>query len=664
MSPEAERDGAAQQARRGCKPRALKVVFRRRGRDRARCVRVGRALSENRAERSLVASSANPRLWRRRTLARRLGRTRLRRIARFDAALLGRAQNAEKGLPALGAQAGAKGSRRLRPRAPRGFRLRGARVSRRLRGGPDGSQAQLTTTRARLGARRRGSRASAAETPGGYKLEVAEKIEGDSCPSKSGAVRGEGLVKITRETFGGWGSSKQVAQVRFALEAQVGPDGKLPKTYRVRYTLTLEGTAQGSDGSGAAEVPFGRIVDPAKVKALFSERVARGDERAYAGLIYAAFNRVKAASENHLKQAEDDFYLRATCNKVESSPKAVLLPSLDVLMASPTNKPNPGAEKKTDWDMTLVPKGNVAVTPGKTKSVKGAPVTGKVRKGGNNRLRGSAGPRSAQIRAGRRALGTVEVEGVSRLGRAVVSVPVAEEVPDQYFRVRFETTDSFGWSQTYESLVAPGTQSECSTTASGSGSRSSSVQPKAGSDQVVVLSGDTLASNDDMEVAGTFAQQGTFTGSRSGPGCSGTFANPTSGCGTEQVDGSAELDGAGRGRATVSLAGPDPFDDAFDDCPLTWPDGRIDGQGELIDDDVDPFLAVSRVQFVLPTDQLNDPTRPTVTATGSRSNSATLFCSASSSNNGGACGPEEDIRIDGDKTYSWKITFTRIPRPF
>ncbi len=646
----------AEQARRRCGRRAIKVVFRRRGRDAFRCVRIGRPVSEDRGEQRFLKATANTRLWRR-GRAKRLRRGTRRRLARFELSVLKKAQRADDTLVELGDRP-STGQKRLRLRAPRGFRLRTARVSRRVRGTLNEGQVERTRIRARIGTRR-SARAGAAAS-GGHEVEVKGEIGGKACPDDRGVVSGEGSVSVSRETWGFLRIRQEVAIVRFRVEARVGSNGRLLPGYHIQYVLDRKGDP-GADGATDAE--FGKPLSSSSLSTAFEGGVEKADQPAHAQLVYESIQLARASAEKYLKQAEDHFYLAAQCNEIDIEPGTVSLPTLDVLEASIKNLPKPGAEKKHDWNVKLTPKGKVGVSPTKTKSVKGAPVKGKVSKSGS-RSRAPDRLRSAEIRAGRTTLGAVEVEGVSPLGRAVASVPVVEEVPDQYFRVTFETSDNFGWNHTYESLVSPGTQAECRTSASGSGSRSASVKAKPGSDQVVVVSGDTVSSNDDMDVAGTFNQGGNFDGTRTGPACSGSFSNPTSGCGTKQVDGSAELSDAGAGRARVFVAGPDPFDKLFDDCPITWPGSRIDAQGNLIEDDVHPFIAVRDLSIALPMDQLNDPSKPVVVVTGSRSNSATQFCSAAGSNNGGACGPEENDRITGNKGYSWKITFTRIPRPF
>ena len=623
----------ANQSRRGCRRGRLKVVFRRRGRDPVHCVRVGRRPSEARGERSFAATTAAARLWssrRKRTIAARLGRSRLRRVVGFEGSLLRSAQRAEAALPDFDDAGGAKGSRRLRTRAPRGFSLRRASVSRSVKSGSGGAKSLGTKTSARLRARRRG-RAAAAEGPPEYQFTQSENVGGPVCPDDLGYAEAKGSVVIERS----YDDTEQVAKLDFKVSALVGVDGRLPKEYDLEWRLHL-GAGDGGripvggrrGGIGSARVPFGKPLDPKRMSALWPGISSKAERDAYAKLSYQAFIRAQAAAERQLREAEDHFYDAAGCNTAVVNPAGVVLPSLDVLMESLKNKRKPGAERKHDWTVTNRAKGKVGVTPTNAKSIKGVPVKAKVFKSGTNRVRASAPAGAARPRAGTRPIGTIEVEAVSRLGRAVTTVPVAEQVPDQYFRVSFEVGDDFGWTRTYESLVSPGTDSECRTSASGNGTRSAAVKSKPGSEQLVVVSGDAISGTGSASVGATFTQLGTFGGSRTGPNCSGSFGNPTSGCGTKAADGSAELSAAGAGRARVSVSGPEPFDQLFDDCPITWPGNRIDGQGNLIEDDVHPFIAVERVPIALPVAQLNDPSKPSVVVNGSRSASATQFCSA------------------------------------
>jgi hypothetical protein len=250
----------------------------------------------------------------------------------------------------------------------------------------------------------------------------------------------------------------------------------------------------------------------------------------------------------------------------------------------------------------------------------------------------------------------VAAESVSKRGRGLGSASFPSVGDPQYFRVAAEGSANFSWSKTYHSQL-----SNCDTNGSGSGSRDDSYDTKSGTEAYVAVHGGTVEADGAMDVTGSFTQNGNYSETSSGTGCSGSFVGDQSDCGTKTADGSASVKTVAPGRVSLHVSGPDPFDDEFNPCPITWPQ-VIDASGNPTHEEASPGL-VAEDSIALPMDQLRDPDRASVVVTGGGHDNATEFCSSASSNNGGQCGPEENITVTGDKSWTWKLTFTRVPPP-
>ena len=278
----------------------------------------------------------------------------------------------------------------------------------------------------------------------------------------------------------------------------------------------------------------------------------------------------------------------------------------------------------------------------------------------------SCGPGAVSPAAGTSSLGftltesgggaCVSGESVSRRGRGTGSASFT--VPDvHWFKVTMLGRDEFTWTRNYRSELSMGTDSECVTEGSGSGHRTTVWWTVPGEAQVMAISGGEITTGDGAAMLGNLDHDGNYTLNKSGPGCGPSTSEPRDGCGNGPLPGLAELDVASPTSVTLSLSGPDPWDD-LPACPTFWP-GFVESDP---DHQVSPTI-MSGFEIALPMAELRDRSRPTVDAFFTHSESVTEFCSAAGSNNGGACGPEEVVSTGGTKFYGVRLTFTRIPPP-